>query len=586
MKKYICLITVMLLLSGCTTSLPTVGNETREPASVTNETTITMLEQINLGDTIIDGNIINGNIIEVPQLVTSKPSAAADAINEKILDFAGDYKSYMMPSGPDDFSWIELICYPFIGERYAQIVMTRNEYPTYGTDGDLATFTYDMQSDTEVTLQEASKKDDLDAFAVEFIEDETTEEATVEEITPVGFLLDEDGGATRYFFEAYIGHKDSEGWKSCYTRMPDGRFLQFLGFTIDELMEMDSPLYYASDYRDVLGDTWACWDYDTKEEIAALSIEEDGNCEISFVDDGSPIDGKWTKYINVLYFEFDGLPPVFTGYSKHLTGINIGVSPPSRSRDFYLFQEPEHPTIKTASGIVITAYNHSQSDPLPADPDLEGSAPMATFDEYVPQFSGFPDEKKQTEINTALQNEVSADLESYLSELRDMWDMAENDDYYSAGLYYDVSYKYMGEDGRVLQIGKYSDYYLGGAHGTQGATYSLYDIDQTKRLALGDLFTASAINNGEAANALFRGIDTVFETGTESLSKEDFEDISYPESIDMKAQDYYIQDGNLILVYQPYEIASYATGIVEFPIPMRDLSGVLRPEYKGLRFES
>ncbi|PNK61353.1 RsiV family protein [Psychrobacter sp. FDAARGOS_221] len=45
------------------------------------------------------------------------------------------------------------------------------------------------------------------------------------------------------------------------------------------------------------------------------------------------------------------------------------------------------------------------------------------------------------------------------------------------------------------------------------------------------------------------------------------------------SDEFYFGEEGLVLVYQPYELGSFAQGFIELTIPYAMLEGVLRPEY-------
>lgn len=51
-------------------------------------------------------------------------------------------------------------------------------------------------------------------------------------------------------------------------------------------------------------------------------------------------------------------------------------------------------------------------------------------------------------------------------------------------------------------------------------------------------------------------------------------------------QEYYISDGNLIVYYPPYELSYYSRGFVEFPIPLTELSGYMKDDYRRMLIKS
>ncbi|MBQ3471379.1 MAG: DUF3298 domain-containing protein [Clostridia bacterium] len=51
---------------------------------------------------------------------------------------------------------------------------------------------------------------------------------------------------------------------------------------------------------------------------------------------------------------------------------------------------------------------------------------------------------------------------------------------------------------------------------------------------------------------------------------------------DTSQTNFYIEDGKLVLYYQPYDLSYYARGFVEFRLPLKELSGYLKEEYRRL----
>ncbi len=47
-------------------------------------------------------------------------------------------------------------------------------------------------------------------------------------------------------------------------------------------------------------------------------------------------------------------------------------------------------------------------------------------------------------------------------------------------------------------------------------------------------------------------------------------------------QKFYINEKNLVLFYAPYELSYYERGFVEIPLPLEEMSGYLKPEYRRL----
>ena len=170
----------------------------------------------------------NGDrIIEVPQLVLAKSSTALQGINERILEFAGDYERFL--SGEEDVEWIQLKCYPLFDEKYFTIVMTRVVFPNYATYGDIASFCYDYQEDKEFTLADMIEMDGIDMVTPENkLLGVIPEGFEIKLFEPAAGVLSQMGNT--YFYNVFVGLPDAEEGeigKALYSRFPDGSFEEY-----------------------------------------------------------------------------------------------------------------------------------------------------------------------------------------------------------------------------------------------------------------------------------------------------------------------------------------------------------------------
>ena len=115
----------------------------------------------------------------------------------------------------------------------------------------------------------------------------------------------------------------------------------------------------------------------------------------------------------------------------------------------------------------------------------------------------------------------------------------------------------------------FSNYLPRAAHGMYGTRYINYDLTEGKIISLKDLFTA------EGLAALPDAIRTA--------AKQMKETIGVTDITGLPAQDnFYITAGSeVVFAYQPYEVASYAQGEIQIPIPAYLLYDSLTPT--GLR---
>jgi len=109
----------------------------------------------------------------------------------------------------------------------------------------------------------------------------------------------------------------------------------------------------------------------------------------------------------------------------------------------------------------------------------------------------------------------------------------------------------------------YIDYYqfTGGAHGSTVRKCYNYDLSTGEKLSLNDLFKANAsykeIINKEIENQINKNKGIYFPEYFKGISDD---------------QCFSIDKDNLIIYFQQYDIAPYATGIPEFKIPLSKLN--------------
>ncbi|NLV21915.1 MAG: DUF3298 domain-containing protein [Syntrophomonadaceae bacterium] len=177
----------------------------------------------------------------------------------------------------------------------------------------------------------------------------------------------------------------------------------------------------------------------------------------------------------------------------------------------------------------------------------------------IPCLQGLADETLQTKLNDrfvqdalSLEKSLQADLQQYVAD-------AQKYDYpiHNFVLYARFQPGYLSSRFLSLTVDYYQ--YTGGAHGnTERRPYNI-DLQSGLDLALKDLFVNNydytSVIDGEIKNQINNGEPIYFEgdMGFQGIGED---------------QDYYLQDGALVVVFQQYEIAPYAAGIPEFKIPL------------------
>lgn len=269
MKKHIifsilltAILTAALILNGCAkdseeTSAPTDEDETStiDPAEIFNDggwdfANTAVAPSIIMVDQIYDGDFI----IEVPafasgQLDSSQRDDALEALNAAIISFSNSaYDPYIINDG---VFWSELKAYPYTSSSYVQIIMTKIEYPIYGTDGEIMSFNYEFQNDVIITLEDAISANDIDTAQIKRELSNSgllSDTQSVVELTISAFRILDDGNAD-FYITAFIGSSQTDGWDSIFVYHTSDKSFESYSREIlagsDVPDVMDPPLYYG-----------------------------------------------------------------------------------------------------------------------------------------------------------------------------------------------------------------------------------------------------------------------------------------------------------------------------------------------------
>lgn len=176
----------------------------------------------------------------------------------------------------------------------------------------------------------------------------------------------------------------------------------------------------------------------------------------------------------------------------------------------------------------------------------------------IPQLMGGNDEKKINLINSIINKNILPKVNEAEEIAKQYFDINVQE---KPRFPYEVYSTYKITNDKNSFVSFYNDYYeyLGGAHGL--TTRTSYTIDKNKEelLNLKDLFAPgynyTNIINNEIRAQIKNNPQDYFDSGSQ------FKGIS-------ENQSFYIEDDNLVIYYQLYEIAPYVKGIPEFKIPL------------------
>ncbi|WMJ79850.1 DUF3298 and DUF4163 domain-containing protein [Clostridium sp. MB40-C1] len=174
----------------------------------------------------------------------------------------------------------------------------------------------------------------------------------------------------------------------------------------------------------------------------------------------------------------------------------------------------------------------------------------------VPVISGLLNFELQKQINSVLERDAIS-FKDKVSKLAKEYDAEEIDPEFKR-LPFCVNIDYKVSYNRNNFLSLYIDYYeyTGGAHGS--TTRKCYNIDLKtgKLLNLKDIFSKNS-NYKEIINET---IKTEIQKNPEKYFEESFQGI-------VDDQCFVVEGNDLVIYFQQYEIAPYASGILEFKIP-------------------
>ena len=188
------------------------------------------------------------------------------------------------------------------------------------------------------------------------------------------------------------------------------------------------------------------------------------------------------------------------------------------------------------------------------DKIYKGTKDYLNLDIIIPEIHGLSDSKKEDEINEKIVNDTKKRMDEVISIGEEYYENAPK-----PSIPYQLFARYSISNLEGV-VSFYIDYYqfTGGAHGmTEKVAYNI-NTNTSNELILKDLFIENynyeEIINKEIEKQITKNSDFYF-TG-----KDGFQGIK-------DNQEFYIEDGEIVIYFPLYEIAPYATGISKFKIP-------------------
>lgn len=184
----------------------------------------------------------------------------------------------------------------------------------------------------------------------------------------------------------------------------------------------------------------------------------------------------------------------------------------------------------------------------------------------MPVVQGIKDKNVEIEINNKLRG-MSYFSPSENNGVQGNLTITEND-VLNYNYYGDFNIKYFSNNLLVLEIEGYH-YLLGAAHGMPYRKTPTIDLVTGKFYSLGDLFKRGVYWGGELNKIISDMIEN--DKQYEYVFKDQFKGIK-------EDQDFYVDNNNLYIYFQPYEIGPYSAGFITFKIPFSEIQEMINKD--------
>lgn len=185
----------------------------------------------------------------------------------------------------------------------------------------------------------------------------------------------------------------------------------------------------------------------------------------------------------------------------------------------------------------------------------------------VIEFTGMKNSEFEKSINSEIEKSIESDLVAFDSEASENCNNVRMGNKCVLDIKWDEKYN----NNDFISVVEEKYVYVGGAHGNTVRIPKNIDIAGEKILKLSDLFTDDGY-----ITTLNRLIDERI-----AEHSDEYKDLwAKPEIKDSHQTDFYIDGNNLVIFFQPYDLSYYARGFVEFPLPLDELSGYMKEEYR------
>lgn len=207
------------------------------------------------------------------------------------------------------------------------------------------------------------------------------------------------------------------------------------------------------------------------------------------------------------------------------------------------------------SKVIYSSHNLNKESSNISSKKIEFKNDMVEVDMTIPLISGLKDKEIELKINKEIENKAM----DFKKSIENLAKEAKKENALTNSYQIILNFKVSFNKDNILSLTLCFYEYTGGAHGL-GYNESLnIDLNTGEKIYLKDLFDSKEdyknIINDFIIDEMSKNPDKYYENAVA-----DFYGI-------IQDQPYYIEDNNIVVYFNPYEIAPYSEGIKEFKIP-------------------
>lgn len=240
---------------------------------------------------------------------------------------------------------------------------------------------------------------------------------------------------------------------------------------------------------------------------------------------------------------------------------SVAVKEVTIQETYHLSGDTAKPACRVAFAIDVPVKYQQAGDGIRLQKML---TPLIFGDEYAPDSLFESSAQKAVASHIAAYKELEPEFEKELKE---------NEASYSCEWEFDYTLATVYNRDSLLCYELSTSEYTGGAHGMYSDFYYTIDLSNWHRVVLDDIFRPESLDqvNHALLGQLLKSMNLAAPDSLLELGFFDTENIAATEN-------FYLTDKGICWVFNPYEIACYATGQVHIEVPFKEIEMYMLPE--------